>query len=310
MSPDRTRRLAYAAWGAVCIIWGTTYLAIKVCLETVPPTLMGGLRYTIAGALLLGLLVAMGERLPARTSWPGLALLGVLMIGVGNSGVVWAEVWIPSGITAVVVASTPFWMVGIEALMPSGERPRPWQVAGLAIGFSGIVLLVWEDLTAGGAQARNVIAGLAALQIASAGWALGSSYSRRHARHENALAAASFEMIAGGLAMLAVGTLLGEWPRLAFTGTTATAFTYLVVAGAIGGFASYIYALKHLPVTTVSLYAYANPVIAVVLGSLLLGEAFDVRMAAAVLVILLGIALVQFTGRAPAPGAGAVDEAA
>ncbi len=146
------RRLAYFAWGAVCLIWGTTYLGIRVSLESIPPALMGGIRWLVAGSLLTAYLVARGRPLPPTSQWGGIALLGFLMLGLGNGGVVFAEQWVPSGLAAVMVATSPFWMATVEACLPDGERLRRSVVAGLVIGFSGIVLLVWPDLTRGSAE--------------------------------------------------------------------------------------------------------------------------------------------------------------
>jgi hypothetical protein len=185
--PSRQRRLAYFAWVAVCLIWGTTYLGIRISLESMPPALMGGFRWTIAGGLLLLYLRARGDSLPPRSRWGGIVLLGFLLLGLGNGGVVFAEQWVPSGLAAVMVASSPFWMSGVEACLRDGERLTGRVVAGLLIGFAGIVILVWPDLTVGSAGGRFVW-GVIALQVASFGWALGSSYSRRHARQDNVLA--------------------------------------------------------------------------------------------------------------------------
>jgi drug/metabolite transporter (DMT)-like permease len=293
LTVGRQQRLAYAAWIAVCIFWGTTYLAIRICLETMPPMLMAGLRNTAAGVTLGVLLAIRGVPMPERSSWPGLVVLGLLLLGVGNGSVVWAEQWVPSGVTAVVVATTPFWMVGLDALLPSGERMTRRHLAGLVLGFLGILMLVWPDLRSTGAASRHFLAGFVALQVACIGWTLGSAYSRRHARHENALAAAAAQMTFGGLALTLLGTLFGEWPHLHFTMRTTSAFVYLITLGSLVGFVAYVYALKYLPVATVSLYAYVNPVIAVILGTLLLDEPFTGRMAAAVFVIFLGILVVR-----------------
>jgi drug/metabolite transporter (DMT)-like permease len=290
---SRERRLAYFAWVAVCLIWGTTYLAIRVTLETMPPLLMSGLRWTTAGTALAGYLVLRGERLPDRSAWGSAAVLGFLLLGIGNGGVAWAEQWVPSGLTAVIVASSPFWMAGIEALRADGERFTLRVAAGLAIGFSGIVLLVWPDLAAGGGHGRGFVEGFIALQLACVGWAIGSSYSRRHARETNVFSAVAAQMIAGGLMMAFVATVRGEWAVLHFTGRTAFAFAYLTTVGAIGGYAAYTYALRHLPVSLVSLYAYINPIIAVTLGVLLLGEPFNTRMALAAGLVLIGVAVVK-----------------
>jgi drug/metabolite transporter (DMT)-like permease len=294
---DGVRFRAYAAWVFVCVVWGTTYLAIRICLDTVPPLLMGGFRYIIAGGVLIAGLAVAGQTLPGRRAWLSLAVLGALMIGCGNGGVVWAEQTVPSGLTAVLVAMSPFWMVGVDAFAHPRVPLTTRRVIGLVIGFAGIVLLVWPQLEVGGG--RGFIAGVVASQIACIGWALGSAYSRRRghgeAKDENVLATAAFQMLFGGVCLLVSGFAIGEGPRLAFTTETAGALAYLIVLGAVGGFTAYVYALKHLPVATVSLYAYVNPVIAVVLGTLILKEPLSPRLAVAAAVVLSGIALVRET---------------
>ena len=299
MSPnlgDRDRT-AYIAWLSVCVIWGTTYLAIRVALETIPPALVGAFRYLAAGAALALILRARGVSLPGPAHWKGLVLLGFLMIGLGNGGVIWAEQWVPSGIAAVVVAAAPFWMTGIEAAL-GAERLTAQGVAGLLLGFVGILLLVWPELTAGGELGRQFGIGVVALQIACVGWALGSSYSKRHAREENALGASALQMIFGGVILLAAALVRGEFAVLTFTWRTLAAEVYLIVFGSLIGYSAYVYALKHLPVSTVSLYAYVNPVIAVILGTLLLGEPFGWRVVVASAVVFAGIAVVRFKGTA------------
>ena len=286
-------RSAYAAWILVCAVWGTTYLAIRIALETIPPLLVGGLRYAAAGAALALLLAARGERLPARATWPGLALLGFFMIGLGNGGVIWAEQWVPSGIAAMLVASVPFWTTGLEAMIPGGERITRRIACGLLAGLGGILLLVWPDLVAGGVAGHRFAVGVFALQVACLGWSLGSVYSRRRARAESALGAAALQMLMGGIFMLAVATARDEWAALAFSWRSALAELYLTLAGSLAGYSAYVYALKHLPLSTVSLYAYVNPVIAVLLGTLLAGEPFGWRMLVASAVVLVGVVVVQ-----------------
>jgi len=303
-STGRQKHLAYFAWIAVCIIWGTTYFGIRVSLETMPPALMGGLRWLIAGGLLSLYVVARGETLPPRSSWAGIALLGFLMLGLGNGGVVFAEQWIPSGLAAVLVATSPFWMTAVEAMLPDGDRLRSKVIVGLLVGFSGIVVLVWPDLTLGSAGNRRFLAGVIAIQIATLGWSLGSAYSRRHARTDNVLGTSALQMLAGGLIMTAAGTLRGEWAQLSFSVRTTAALAYLSTIGAIGGFVAYTYALRHLPISFVSLYAYINPVIAVTLGVLLLGEPFDARMTAAAALVFAGVAIVRWTNPIEAPASG------
>jgi drug/metabolite transporter (DMT)-like permease len=291
MSSTSSTRLAYAAWIAVCLLWGTTYLAIRIALETIPPMLMGGLRWTVAGALMLAAMTVRGDRIPGRSEWPALTILGVLMIGFGNGGVVWAEQTLPSGLTAVLVAVIPFWMVGVERLAGDADRLTPRRIVGLLIGFGGIVLLVWPELELG--EGRAFLAGVAATQLACLGWALGSSYGRRRTPAENVLAAAAFQMLFGGAVMCLAGWAHGEWSHLTFNARTGAAIVYLLVFGSIVGFTAYAYALKHLPLATVSLYAYVNPVIAMVLGTIVLDEPMSPRLAVAGGIVLAGMAMVR-----------------
>lgn len=301
-SSARERRIAYLAWVAVCIIWGTTYLGIRISLESMPPALMGGLRWTLAGALLTIYAIVRGHRLPPVSTWGGIALLGFLLLALGNGGVVFAEQWITSGLAAVLVGTSPFWMTTVEAFMPGGERLTARAAAGLFIGFLGIVVLVWPELGLGDASAGKFLAGVVALQIASLGWSLGSSYSRRR-RDENVLGTTALQMLAGGLMMVAAGTVRGEWSSLFFTGRTTVALVYLSTIGAVGGFVAYTYALRHLPVSFVSLYAYINPIIAVALGVFFLSEPFTARMAIAATLVFAGVAVVRLTKASPVSAA-------
>jgi drug/metabolite transporter (DMT)-like permease len=299
VSTPKEKRIAWFAWIAVCLIWGTTYFGIRVSLETMPPMLMGGLRWLFAGGVLGAYMLARGEKLPRGRELRTALLLGFLMLVLGNGGVVWAEMYVPSGLAAVVIASSPFWMAGVEALQPDGERVT-WNTAlGLLVGFSGIVLLIWPELMQGGSSGSGFLAGMVALQIACLGWSIGSSYSKRHSRQENVFSATAAQMLAGGLMMLAIGTVRGEWGALSFSTRSASAFVYLSTIGAIGGFVAYTYALRHLPVSLVSLYAYINPVIAVALGVALLGEPFTSRMAVAAALVLGGVAIIRRQTRRP-----------
>jgi drug/metabolite transporter (DMT)-like permease len=289
--PTSSTRSAYVAWAAVCLIWGTTYLGIRVALETIPPLLMTGLRWSAAGALILGALAVRGVPFPPRQAWPQLALLGILFMGVGNGGVVWAEQYIPSGLAAVLVAAIPFYMVGVERFMPESEPLTARKIVGLVVGFAGIVLLVWPELKPG--AGRGFLLGVIATQVACLGWAIGSSYSRRRHAAENVFAAAGLQMLLSGVIITGVGTLAGEWSALSLTPRTVTAVVYLAIVGSVIGFLAYAYALKHLPVATVSLYAYINPIIAVILGTIILGEPLSPRLALAGAIVFAGSVLVK-----------------
>jgi drug/metabolite transporter (DMT)-like permease len=292
--PRHANRRAYIAWLAVCVLWGTTYLGIRIALETIPPALVGGLRFTAAGIFLVAMLAAGGQTPIRPHQWGGLALTGVLTICVGNGGVIWAEQWVPSGVAAVTVATIPFWMIAIEMFTRDGDPLSGRLVLGLLVGFGGILLLVWPDIASGGVAGHRFLAGIVALQVACVGWALGSSVSRRHARQENVLSAAAMQMLFGGLVMLVAATMRGEWTQLAFTPRTLLAELYLTLAGSIVGYSAYTYALRHLPTATVSLYAYANPVIAIVLGGVVAGEPFGPRVIVASMMVLIGSALVRW----------------
>lgn len=305
----RERRLAYTAWIAVCFVWGTTYLAIRVALESVPVALLAGLRWTAAGLLLALVLRIAGQRLPAPRTWGRIAVAGFLLGVVGNGGVVWAEQYVASGLAAVIVAMVPFWSALVEAVLPHGERFTRRALVGLGIGFAGIVVLVWPELAPGGREGRLFIAGVVALQLACLGWALGTSFTKRNAIEATPLGAAAMQMLLSGVMLTVIGTAAGEWDRLAFTTRTLGAMAYLVLAGSLVGYSAYVYALKHLPISTVSLYAYVNPVIAVVLGALLLSEPFSVRIVLASALVLTGIGLVRAASR-PRPATEARRRAA
>jgi drug/metabolite transporter (DMT)-like permease len=292
----RERRLAYLAWAAVCVIWGTTYLGIRITLETMPPAPMAAMRWLIAAALLVAFLRITGEPLPPRSRWGGIALMGFLLLFVGNGGVAYAELWVPSGLAAVLVATAPFWMAGVEAAIGGGERLGVRKVFGLLVGFSGIVVLLWPEVKFGSAGSRGFLLGVGLLQLASLGWSLGSAYSRRFSRDDHVLGTSALQMFAGGVFLAVLGAARGEWPHVAFNLRTATALLYLATIGAVGAFVAYTYALRHLPVSFVTLYAYINPLIAVALGVLLLGEPFSVRIAAAAALVLAGVAFVQSDG--------------
>ena len=204
----------------------------------------------------------------------------------------------------MIVACSPFWMAAIEACRADGERLSRASAFGFALGFTGILLLVWPQLVhgAGTASRTGFLGGIVALQIACVGWSSGSSYSKRHARGENVLWVAAGQMLTGGAMMIVAGTLHGEWVSISRSPRAAAiAFTYLSTIAAVGGFVAYTYALRHLPLSFVSLYAYVNPVIAVALGVAVLGEAFTWRMGLAAALVFGGVAVVQRCGQTRRP---------
>jgi drug/metabolite transporter (DMT)-like permease len=222
-------------------------------------------------------------------------LRGFLLISLGNGAVVWAELTVPSGLTSVLVALAPFWMVGVEAVAGDSPRLKIRQLVGLAVGFTGVLILIWPQLGAD-LDGRGFLVGFVCTQIACAGWALGSTFARRRARRqkeEPTLTAPAFEMVAGGIFLLAGSLMIGERLVPPISGRSISAVVYLVIFGSIVAFSAYRYALQHLAIATVSQYVYVNTVIAMALGTVVLDEPLNGRMAAGAAVVLAGIALVR-----------------
>ena len=288
----REKLLAYGSWAAVCVFWGTTYLAIRVGLETLTPMLFGGLRFLVAGTVLLAFMRWRGARLPRGREWFEVSLVGLLLLGVGNGVVVWAEQWIPSGMAALLVATSPFWVAGAEMLVRDGERVGRTAVAGMLIGFGGLALLVAPQIFGATLDARYLL-GVVALQIGCASWSGGSVYAKRHQTRVKPLMSAAVQMLVAGAALTLVGTVKGEWATFHFSPRTFGAFAYLVVFGSLVAYSAYTYAIQNLPLSLVSTYSYVNPVIAVLLGWLLLGEPMGWRVIGATVIILCGVALVK-----------------
>ena len=287
LARDR-KGLAYIAFVTVCIVWGTTYLAIRVALETVPVLLLAGLRWMAAGLIMSGLMLATGRGLPKPRLWAPLALLGFLMNIVGNGFVVYAQQFVASGLTAVLIATTPFWSALIERLLPNGERFSKRSLAGLSLGFTGIIVLVWPELTHGGASGRSFVIGVIAIQLACIGWVIGTSFARRHELGDNPFPSTALQMVFSGIMLLGAASAHGDWAQLSFTPRTIAAMLYLSVAGSLVAYSEYIYAIQHLPLQLVSLYAYINPMIAVALGTVFLNEPLSARILIAAVLVFAG----------------------
>jgi len=282
---------AYAAWGAVCLFWGTTYLAIRIGVQRVPPALFAGVRFIIAGVLFLAYLRWRGYPMPKRQEWLHMAIVGISLLVMANGLVVWAEQWVPSGLTAVIIATLPFWSAGLESVLPSGERLTLRKVLGILIGFAGVIILFAPEM--GESFDKAYWNGVIVLVFVPFFWSAGSIYSKHHPIQCPPLVAAGTQTLIAGLVLTAIGTAFGEWSEFTLDGKGMAAIAYLIVFGSIVGYSSFIYALSKLPITTVSMYAYINPVIAVLLGWLILDERLDWSVATATTVVLLGVALVK-----------------
>jgi drug/metabolite transporter (DMT)-like permease len=290
------RGLAIGAFVIVCVVWGTTYLGIRVAVETIPPFLLTAMRFVTAGIVMLAIARMRGERIPTRPSTlANLVLVGFLMVGIGNLAVVWAEQWVPSGLAALFVATAPFWMALLELFRSGGERMNARGAIGMFIGFAGVAMLVTPK-GAGGSYDAHFVVGALVMQLGSLAWQLGSMRSKYHLKDVPLLASASLQMLFGGIMVGIVGLLVGEPARLSFTPRTTFALVYLTIFGSIIAYSAYVYALAHLRTSQSSLYAYVNPVVAVILGWLILHEELTWVSVVAMCVILSGVALVQTAG--------------
>lgn len=294
------RGRALIAYLIVCVFWGSTYLAIKIGVGELPPFLFAGLRFLAAGVLLLGGALAFGDRLPRRLAdWRTQAIVGVLLLAGGNAFVVWAEQFTTSGVASIFVVTVALWMAFFDAIIPGGSGDLNWRVVtGLAIGFLGTGLLV-------GASPSEILhadlRGPLALTAASASWSLGSVYGKRHPTDTSPYVGAGIQMLAGGATVALVGSGLGEWRAWHLTARGAEAVVYLVIFGSIFGYTAYTYALRHASPTIVGTYAYVNPVIAVLLGWLLLREPITPRTVVAMALIFGAVVWIQVSHRlAPA----------
>lgn len=281
------------AFAAIYLIWGSTYLAILIALETMPPFLMAGTRFVTAGLILYAWSRWRGAPRPTPAHWRSTAVIGVALLMGGNGGVVYAEQRVESGIAALLVATVPFWMVLLAWLKPRGQRPSASTIVGVVTGMAGVVLLVMPSSQALGAGVDWI--GAAILVGASLSWSAGSIYSQHAQLPSSALLATAMEMLAGGATLLVAGTLTGEWSRLdpaAVSWRSAGALAYLIVFGALIGYSAYIWLLKVTTPARVSTYAYVNPVVAMLLGWLMAGEALSGRRIVAAGVILTGVIII------------------
>jgi drug/metabolite transporter (DMT)-like permease len=297
---DRPSAPALAAgFGAVYVIWGSTYLAIRFALESLPPFLMAGVRFVVAGAVLYAWTRrARGVAPPTRTEWWGTAVVGGLLLLGGNGAVVWAEQFIPSGLAALLVATVPLWMVVLD-WAGGGERPGPGVVLGLTVGLAGVGLLV--DTPGVEINDTMELLGAGAVVLGALSWAVGSLHSRRASLPASPRLATAMQMLTGGGLLLVAGVLAGEPARFdpgAVTFRSAAALLYLVVAGSLVAFSAYIWLLRHASPARVSTYAYVNPVVALFLGWALAGEPLTPRTLLAAAVILGSVALITVRGGA------------
>lgn len=297
--------LAWSALVAVYVLWGSTYLAIRIGVRDIPPGMLAGLRYLAAGAILYPVAARAGRAelrdadRPGRQEWLGSALVGLLLLVIGNGGVTLAEKSLPSGLAAVLVATVPLWMV-VFAVPLQRQRVTLRAAAGLVAGLAGVAVLV------GGGAAGAGLGAVAVALAAAASWGLGSVVSKRLRLPRRALLAAAMEMLVAGTVLLILSAVTGEAGQMHWGGISAAswaALAWLVIPGSVLGFTAYGYALAHLPLATVSTYAYVNPVVAIILGVLVLSERLTIREGLGALLVVASVALTLYRpGRRARPG--------
>jgi drug/metabolite transporter (DMT)-like permease len=294
---ERNVLLLVAAFAAVYLIWGSTYIAIKYAIQTLPPFLMAGTRFLIAGATLYAIarLSADYEK-PSWRQWRTSLIVGVLLLLGGNGGVVWAQHYIPSGLAALLVAVEPLWIVLLNWLYLKAERPNLKVILGLVLGFVGIYLLVGNGVAANGSTSGwTQIFGALLVIGAAFSWACGSLYGLKAPSPKSPVLASGMQMLSGGAVLFLLGSFTGEWSHFnpdTVSLTSVSALLYLIVFGSIVAFTAYSWLLKNASPAIVSTYAYVNPVVAVLLGWALANEALSLQMLVGAAIIIGSVALI------------------
>ncbi|HZL43471.1 MAG TPA: EamA family transporter [Verrucomicrobiae bacterium] len=292
------RALVVAAFATVYVLWGSTYLGMRVAIETLPPFFMAGCRFLVAGGALLAVLRFRGQPLPDRSLSKDILISGVLLLVTANGLVVWAEQTVPSGITSLIVGLTPAWFAVLDWMRPGGPRPELRTVVGIAIGFAGIALLMSPNTP----LHPNVhhYSGVVMLLIAGISWAGGSLFSKHRLGKESPWMIAALQMLYGGAVLMVLALCTGELQQVHWTRISQRsigALLYLVVFGSWIGFSAYVWLLKVSKPAHVATYAYVNPVIALMLGNLLLREPLTSRVLLAGAIILTGVAIITMPKR-------------
>lgn len=278
---------------SVYIVWGSTYLAIRFAVQTMPPFLMAGIRFLISGSLLYFVRRVLGDPPPTRREWRSASIIGIFLLVGGNGGVVWAEQWVVSGIAALLVATAPLWMILIDTLHPHGLKYNHWVFLGILLGFAGIFILIHPF------QSRHQVdihmIGAVVLIIASLFWSIASLYSRHAKLPSSPLLGTGMEMLTGGGGLLLLGILTGELKQLSLTSISKESWlglVYLIVFGSLIGFTAYTWLLRNASTPLVSTYAYVNPIVAVFLGYLIAEEPLTFRILTATVLVVGSVALI------------------
>lgn len=281
------------------IVWGSTYLGIKVAIETIPPFFHAGIRFLVSGLIILAWQKAAKQEMPTRKQWISTAIIGTLLLLGGNGLVAWAEQFIPSGIAALIIATVPLSLVIMEALRPGGIKPTWQAIVGLVIGFIGIFILAGPSEISG-SQSNLDPFGVAALLTATVLWALGSIYSKTADLPKASMVTTGAEMLMGSIGLFIVSLLTGElngWDPSGISTRSIIGVVYLIFIGSIVGFGSYIWLLQNAPISLVATYAYVNPIVAVLLGYFFGNEALEPRTWIAAAIIIGAVIFINSKGK-------------
>jgi drug/metabolite transporter (DMT)-like permease len=290
----------WTALFALYIVWGSTYLAIRFAVETMPPYFMAGTRFLVSGLILYIWRRLAGDPAPTPRQWRSAIIVGLLLLVGGNGLVSWAEQHVASGVAALIVASIPLWVALIDALRPHGIKPDGKIVFGLLIGFGGIVLLVVSSESNGITQGMNLF-GVGALLVAAFLWSIGSIIGRDADMPQSSLLGTGIEMLGGAAGLYLAATFAGEWGTLnlsAISMRSLLGLAYLITFGSLVGFTSYAWLLRNAPVSLVSTYAYVNPVVAIFLGAWLAGELINLPIIISALVIIASVGVINLSKKA------------
>jgi len=302
-APRPSRVKIVLAFAAVYVLWGSTYLGIRLAIETLPPFLMAATRFMLAGAIIFTWAVLKGERsIPPFHMWRRALVIGGLLLLGGNGGVTWAEKYVATGLAALLVSTEPLWVVILNWAL-SRRRPNAKVLLGVLIGLAGVAMLVGDGLRSNGHSMLSLIGGGVVL-VASFSWAAGSVYSNRRPLPVSTLMAAGMQMLSGGFLLLLLALATGDVQRLSLANASWTsigAFFYLLVFGSLVGFTAYSCLLNHVPPARAATYAYVNPVVAVLLGWLVAGEPLTRQMLVAAAVIIGSVILITTFGRDQLP---------
>lgn len=293
LQPQQRSRIILA-FALLYVLWGSTYLAMRLIVRDMPPYVAGTVRYLISGPIMLAALALMGRKI--RLSAPDfrrLLVISILLLSTGNIGVLWGEEYVSSGLASLIVALVPIWVVMIEAWGFRAGRVTAKGIFGLALGIVGLLVLLWPRIASGSHLGRLELLGAAILAAASFFWALGSVFSHRFTLSVDVFTAAAWQMTLGGLVNGIIALVFGQFQKTHWTTTALTAIGYLVIFGSWIGYSAYIYLLEHVPTPKVATYAYVNPIVAVFLGWLILHEQVDFFMLVGTVIIIASVALVN-----------------